>query len=150
MKPQRMGSGRTSLPFFPVLIVGMEGRSVRLIIYTRPVRVLRDDSQVDYQLCWNLISETAALATALRGEIAPAEDGMRGSSFPCFFVTKKRMGIRPSLRPFPPACHLSDRLDPFVLFQLTSKGSLTASFSESLASIPSLTLLVPLVRLLPR
>lgn len=145
-----MVSGRTSLPFFPVLIVGMEGRSVRLIIYTRPVRVMRDDSQVDYQLCWNLISETAALATALRGEIAPAEDGMRGSSFPCFFVTKKRMGLRPSLRPFSPACHLSDRLHPFVLFQLTSRGSLTASFSESLASITSLALLVPLVRLLPR
>lgn len=35
-------------------------------------------SQTDYQLSWNLVSETAALATALRGEIAPVEGGMRG------------------------------------------------------------------------
>jgi len=34
-------------------------------------------SAVDHQLAWNVISETAALATALRGEIAPSEDGQR-------------------------------------------------------------------------
>lgn len=33
---------------------------------------------VDFQLAWNIVSETAALATALRGEIAPAEGGQRG------------------------------------------------------------------------
>jgi len=32
---------------------------------------------VDHQLAWNIVSETAALATALKGEIAPSEDGQR-------------------------------------------------------------------------
>ncbi|CAD6568982.1 MAG: hypothetical protein CYPHOPRED_003010 [Cyphobasidiales sp. Tagirdzhanova-0007] len=32
---------------------------------------------VDYQLAWNVVSETAALSTALKGEIVPTEDGQR-------------------------------------------------------------------------
>lgn len=34
-------------------------------------------SVVDWQLGWNVISETAALATALHGSIVPSEDGQR-------------------------------------------------------------------------
>jgi acyl-CoA reductase-like NAD-dependent aldehyde dehydrogenase len=38
---------------------------------------LPSHSAVDWQLGWNVISETAALATALHGSIVPSEDGQR-------------------------------------------------------------------------
>lgn len=41
------------------------------------VRVSLSRSVVDWQLGWNVISETAALATALHGSIVPSEDGQR-------------------------------------------------------------------------
>lgn len=34
-------------------------------------------SAVDAQLAWNIVDETAALATALKGEIVPVEAGQR-------------------------------------------------------------------------
>ena len=49
---------------------------------------------LDWQLAWNLVSETAGLATALRGEIVPAEDGQRA------YVTRIPYGVVLGIAPW--------------------------------------------------